>query len=167
MTDCGGDIPMKKPKVDVEEVAMIMDNQGRFGAEYYLDKETGETVAIPDELMRALDEEDSPEDLPKWELELLPVAKEIFEGSERYEEIPTRPSGEAYRIRVDFTANVRDPKLRSKLGSSLQARGAFRRFRDTLCQFPEEEKKWFRFQAEKDKEEVKDWLAGIGIELEE
>jgi hypothetical protein len=28
---------MKKLKVDVEDIAMIMDNQDRFGTQYYLD----------------------------------------------------------------------------------------------------------------------------------
>ncbi len=163
---------MKKLKVDVEEIAMIMDNHDRFASQYYLDKETGEMVVIPEELMSVLDREEpreglQEEDLPKWELDLLPMAKEIFEGSERYEEIPMRPSGEAYRMMVDFTNSMRNPGLRSKLESALHGRGAFRRFRDALGQFPEEEKQWFRFQAEKDKEEVKDWLESIGIELEE
>jgi hypothetical protein len=49
----------------------------------------------------------------------------------------------------------------------LEGRGAFRRFKDTLRQFPEAEEQWFRFKAKRDKEEVKDWLEGIGIELEE
>ncbi len=158
---------MKKLKVDVEEVAMIMDNHDRFGTQYYLDKETGETVAIPDEIVIALEQEDFREDLPKWELELLPVAKEISEGSERYEEIPVRPSGEAYRIMVDFTNSMRNPGLRSKLESAQHGRGAFRRFKDALREFPDVEKEWFRFKAEKDKEGVKDWLESIGIELEE
>ena len=44
---------MKKLKVDVEDVALIMENQDRFGSQYYLDTETGESILIPEELMDA------------------------------------------------------------------------------------------------------------------
>ncbi len=156
---------MKKLKVDIEEVAIIMDNQDRFATQYYLDTETGEIVVIPDEIMSALDQDDPCEDLPDWELELLPQAKEISEGSERYEEIPIRPPGEAYRIMVNFTSEVKDARVRSRLESALHGKGVFRRFKDALRELPDLEEEWFRFKAEKDKEEVKGWLESIGIEL--
>lgn len=156
---------MRKLKVDVEDIAMIMENQDRFGNQYYLDTETGETVVIPDELMSALEEGESCEGLPDWELELLPQAKEIFEESDRYEEIPVRSSHEAYDVMVEFASDVRDGHLRSRLESVLHGRGAFRRFKNVLREYPEEEKQWFQFKAEKDKEEVKEWLESIGIEM--
>ena len=34
-------------------------------------------------------------------------------------------------------------------------------------EYPEVEKQWFQFKAERDKEEVKDWLESIGIEMKE
>lgn len=157
---------MKKLKVDAEDIAMIMENQDRFGNQYYLDTETGETVVIPEELMSALEEGESCEGLPAWELELLPQAKEIFEGNERYEEIPTRPSHEAYDIIVNFVSDVKDGRMRSRLESALHGRGVFRRFKDTLKEYPEIEKEWFKFKDEKDKGMVKEWLESIGIELE-
>ncbi len=158
---------MRKLKVDVEDIAMIMENQDRFGNQYYLDTETGETVVIPEELMSALEEGESCEGLPAWELELLPRAKEIFEGNERYEVIPTRPSHEAYDIIVNFVSDVKDGRMRSRLESALHGKGAFRRFKDTLREYPEVEKEWFKFKAERDKEKVKEWLESIGIEMVE
>ncbi len=158
---------MKKLKVDVEDIAMIMDKHDRSESQYYLDKETGDPIVIPDEVMSALDLGESCEGLPGWELELIPQAKEIFEGSERYEEIPTRDSSEGYRMMVDFAGAVRDARIRNRLESVLHGKGAFRRFKDTLREFPDLEEKWFRFKTEKDKEDVKDWLKTIGIELAE
>jgi len=156
---------MKKLKVDAEDIAMIMENQDRLGS-YYLDTETGEVISIPEELMSALEEGESCEGLPAWELELLPQAKEIFEGNERYEEIPTRPSHEAYDVMVEFVSDVKDGRMRSRLESALHGKGAFRRFRDTLREYPEVEKEWFKFKDERDKEMVKEWLESIGIEME-
>jgi hypothetical protein len=158
---------MKKLKVDVEDIAMIMENQERFENHYYLDTEKGETLCIPDELMNALDGGESCEGLPAWELELLPQAKEIFTGSKRYEEIPVRPSGEAYEIMADFTRGLKDQNLRHRLESALHGRGAFRRFKDALREYSEVEKQWFKFKADRDKEEVKEWLESIGIEMED
>ena len=158
---------MKKLKVDVEDVALIMENQDRFGSQYYLDTETGEAILIPEELMDALEEGESYEDLPAWELELLPQAKAIFEGSKRYEEIPTRPSHEAYDVMVEFASDVKDGRVRSRLESAFHGKGAFRRFKDTLREYPEIEKEWFKFKGEKEREMVKDWLVSIGIEIED
>lgn len=50
---------------------------------------------------------------------------------------------------------------------ALKGRGAFRGFKDALRENPEVEKEWFKFKAERDKGEVKDWLESIGIELME
>jgi len=36
-----------------------------------------------------------------------------------------------------------------------------------LREYPEVEKEWFKFKAEKDKEEVKEWLESIGVEMVE
>ena len=158
---------MKKLNVDVEDIAMIMDNQDRHESNFYLDTETGETVIIPDEVITALEEGASSEGLPAWEVELLPKAKEIDEGSERYEEIPIRDSHEAFQHMVDFTQRVKDTRLKGKLESALGGRGSFHRFRDALKEYPEVEKQWFKFKAARDKEEAKDWLESIGIQMEE
>jgi hypothetical protein len=157
---------MKKLKVDVEDIAMITENQDRLGG-YFLDTETGEVVAIPEELMNSLEEGESCEGLPPWELELLPKAKEIFQGSERYEEIPTRPSHEEYNLMVQFAEGVADERIQRELSIVLDGRSAFRRFKNVLRDYPEVEKDWYKFKANRDKEEVKEWLEGIGIELVE
>jgi hypothetical protein len=159
--------PMKKLKVDAEDIAMIMDRQDRFESSYYLDTETGEAVAIPDEVMTAVEDEEYAKDLPDWELELLPQANEIYKGSKRYEEIPAREGREGYHDMEYFVRNLKDSRLRAKLESAIHGRGAFRRFKDALREYPEVEKEWFKFKAARDKEEVKDWLESIGIEMEE
>ena len=158
---------MKKLKVDVEDIVMIMDNQERFENHYYLDTEKGETLCIPDEPMNAFGEGESCEGLPAWELELLPQAKEILAGNDRYQEIPIRFSSEGYDLMVEFAEGVTDPKIQRELYIALDGRGAFRKFKNVLRDYPKVEKEWFQFKAEKDKEEVKEWLESIGIEMVE
>ncbi len=47
------------------------------------------------------------------------------------------PSGEAYRDMEDFIGRVRQPKARDLLERAIAGRGAFRRFKDTLLDFPD------------------------------
>ena len=158
---------MRKLKVDVEDIAMIMENQDRMGSQYYLDTETGETIAIPDELMDALEEGESCEGLPGWELELLPHAKAILEGTDRYQDVPTRFGSEGYRLMASFAEGVTNPKIKRELAIALDGKGAFRRFKNVLRNYPKLEEEWFKFKAARDKEEVKEWLESIGIEMAE
>jgi len=157
---------LKKLKVDLEDIAMCMDHQDRYDQNYYLDTETAETVCIPGELMRALEEGKSLADLPAWEFELVDLAKEVLAGSSRYVEIPVRGSGEAYDLMVEFAGSVKDRTLKEKLESALHGKGTFRRFKDTLLDHPEVEKEWFQFKADRDREEVREWLESLGIEIE-
>lgn len=68
---------------------------------------------------------------------------------------------------VEFTENVKDRTLKEEFESALHGKGAFRRFKDTLLDHPEVEKEWFQFKADRDREEVKEWLESLGIEIEE
>ncbi len=158
---------MRRLKVHIGEIAMIMENQNRYDTQYYFDTETGEVVAIPEELMGALDEGESCEGLPAWELDLLPQAEEIYRGSDRYVEIPTRPSYEGYNWMVEFADGVKDGKIRRELSIALDGKGAFRRFKNVLRDYPEVEKEWFKFKAEREEKEVKEWLESLGIECED
>ncbi len=158
---------MKRLKVDIGEIAMIMEDQNRYDTQYYFDTETGEVVAIPEELMRAIDEGETCEGLPDWELDLLPQAKWIYQGNDRYVEIPTRPSHEGYNWMVEFAEGVGDGKIRRELSIALDGKGAFKRFKNVLRDHPEVEKEWFKFKAEREEKEVKEWLESLGIEYED
>jgi hypothetical protein len=159
---------MKKLKVDLDEIAMEMEMQDNLGGSTTLfDTETGNIVSIPDELMRAVeeDEEDALEDLPEWEKELIETAKSVCsDEAGRYEEIPKNPSYEAYDLMVEFAETVKDIHLKEKLNIALDGKGAFRRFKNVLSDYPEEQERWFAFKDERMRQEVIDWLNSIDIE---
>ncbi len=46
-----------------------------------------------------------------------------------------------------FVQLVRDPRARDRLDRALQGRGPFRRFKDTLLEFPGLREAWFRFHT--------------------
>lgn len=66
---------------------------------------------------------------------------------------------------VDFADSVTDKALQRMLEIALDGRGAFRRFKNVLYDFPEERKRWFEFEAGRMHERVMDWLEEHNIEL--
>ncbi|MGB6370322.1 MAG: hypothetical protein WBF68_04740 [Atribacterota bacterium] len=67
---------MKKLKVDLEMIANTMEDVARIDMEYYLDKETGEVIFIPEEVSRYVEEEDENlrEELSDWQKEGVKLA---------------------------------------------------------------------------------------------
>lgn len=76
--------------------------------------------------------------------------------------IDPAPSAEAYSDMEEFTARVRDPRSRRALERALAGRGAFRRFKDALIDFPELRDLWFRFADVIRRRRALEWLAAAG-----
>jgi predicted nucleotidyltransferase len=72
-------------------------------------------------------------------------------------------SGEGYDDLVDFTERVRDPRARDLLERAIAGRGAFRRFKDTLFEFPELREAWFAFHDARMERRALEWLADQGL----
>src|SRR5437660_8872035 len=54
-------------------------------------------------------------------------------------------SGDGYRDMEDFITRVTDRRAADLLERAIAGRGAFRRFKDTLFEFPEVRERWFAF----------------------
>jgi predicted nucleotidyltransferase len=72
-------------------------------------------------------------------------------------------SGEAYGDMEDFVERVRDPRARELLARAIEGRGAFRRFKDTLLEFPELREAWFAFHDARMERRALRWLADEGL----
>lgn len=158
---------MKKLKVDLDEIALIMELYDDFENITLFDTETGEIVSIPNELMSAVESgvEEEFQNLPNWEKDLIETAESIISNeSGRYIDIPRKPSYEAYNLMVEFTSSVKDRLLKQKLDIALDGKGAFKRFKNVISDYPDEEKRWFTFKNKKLCEEVVEWLNDLGIE---
>ena len=103
----------------------------------YLDVRTGEVQMIP--VDRLGDEDD------------LPSADEIDAGLDAGHLIPVEPLGSRveYGWMEEFTETVGDARLRDRLEVALDGRGAFRRFKNVLLDFPAERERWFAFRDER------------------
>lgn len=69
------------------------------------------------------------------------------------------PSAIGYRDMEDFVARVRDPRARDLLRRAIEGRGAFRRFKDTLLEFPDLRTAWFAFHDARAERRALGWLS--------
>lgn len=67
-------------------------------------------------------------------------------------------SADAYRDMQDFVARVPDRRASDLLGRAIEGRGAFRRFKDTLFEFPEVRDTWFKFHDVRMRRRAIEWL---------
>jgi hypothetical protein len=123
---------------------------GSYEHEYYLDLETGEILLISD----YMDDE-----------EIGKLKDQIDEDSDRYERIPEAESHQGYEDMVDFIATVKDERLAELLEVTINGKGAFRRFKDVLLNYPEERERWFHFRDDRVQEKALEWLSDIDVSL--
>jgi Uncharacterised protein family (UPF0158) len=73
------------------------------------------------------------------------------------------PSGVGYGDMEDFVMSVRDPRARHMLSRAITGRGAFRRFKDSLMDYPELRRAWFAFHDARSERRAIDWLSDHGL----
>ncbi len=141
---------MRELKVNIDSLIDALETNCE-DLSYYLDTESGEVVEFwgLDEDGNELDAEEAD---PYW-------------SDERYIRIDPIESHEVYRFMERFIPTVEDEHLQYLLWVAINGRGAFRRFKDVLCEYPDERECWFSFQHELIKEWAVDWLRGEGIDL--
>src|SRR6266508_863079 len=134
----------KMKKLDLEQVDLselsqaLEDHSG--SASWWLDPESGELHMLGDSMW---DGEDIGPD---------------FEPPARFRRVEALDSRESYADLEDFTAAVRDPRARELLERAIAGRGAFRRFKDTLAEFPDLRAAWFKFHDARLARRAIEWL---------
>ena len=141
----------KTLKIDLDELYDAMENSS-YEVEYYLDLETGEILFVSE----GMDDEETGK-----------LKIQIGEELDRYELIPKAESYEGYRDMQAFIATVEDDHLSELLEVAINGKGAFRRFKDVLLNYPEERERWFQFKDDRMKERALEWLDDIDVTLVE
>ena len=136
-------------KIDLDELCSAMEDSS-YEDEYYLDLETGEILFISD----YMDDEETGK-----------LKDQVDENPDRYERIPEAESHEGYEDMVDFIATVKDERLAELLEVAINGKGAFRRFKDVLLNYPEERESWFQFKDDRMEEKALEWLDDIDVSL--
>ncbi len=170
---------MDKHTIDFDEIQKAMEDTGRDAFDYFLDTSTGDVVILSEDIIsRArellshhLDDDtdnyeevefDEETDLPEWMEDEIDLALDIFlYEKDRYARIPERDPRDCYTAMTEFSAQVANPSLRSRLLSVLDGQGAFRKFKDALAPFPSERKQWYSFNAKSMRNEIAGWLSGV------
>lgn len=71
-------------------------------------------------------------------------------------------SRDGYHDMVAFAESREDPTLAAMLEVALDGRGAFRRFKNVLYDYPQDREEWFAFSDDRSRGRARAWLAGAG-----
>ena len=141
----------KTLKIDLDELYDAMENSS-YEVEYYLDLGTGEILFVSEDMD---------------DVETVKMKNQIEEELGRYELIPKVESFGGYRDMQAFIATVEDDHLSELLEVAINGKGAFRRFKDVLLNYPEERERWFKFKDDRMEERALEWLDDIDVTLVE
>ena len=136
-------------KIDLDELYSAMENSS-YEVEYYLDLETGEILFVSE----GMDDEETGK-----------LKIQIGEELGRYELIPKAESYGGYRDMQAFIATIENEHLAELLEVAINGKGAFRRFKAVLLNYPKEREKWFEFKDARIQEQALEWLESIGVSL--
>lgn len=169
--------PPKSPRLTIDwsglEDAQMMLSAGRemvdLGLQYFLDRETGKVVSLMEAAFRAAAGEEPEPDSFTGEMpdeEQVELARRIVADRSRYLDVPVvDETRDEYRdMEVFIESEVESPHLAEVLVVAIRGRGAFRRFKDVLGDYPEERERWFAFSHRRSRQRLVDWLDEEGIE---
>ncbi|WP_461256529.1 GNAT family N-acetyltransferase [Treponema sp. R80B11-R83G3] len=101
----------------------------------------------------------------------------IDNSDKNYIPLPQWSPKDGYRLMEKFTASLNNPVARQELTAALNKnKGVFRAFRDVLEQYPEVEKIWLKYKAQKIRNKIIGWynalreewgLEPVGVEPED
>lgn len=140
---------MDKTQIDLDEFVFALEWHSEEMS-WYLDVETGQIVEVSD----SFDDEDRQSQ------------DEIEENSERYRYIEPIDSNESFRLIARFVDLLPEGEAQKVLAKSLQRRSPFRNFKDDLYEFPDVQKRWYKFHAEQLIQMAKEWLEAEEIDAE-
>jgi hypothetical protein len=121
----------------------------------YLDPETGEIITVTEE-ERHLVEEESLENVPEWQREMLPKIRAALE-SDRFLELPDRFDIHEWSIMDEFSRAQGSERIRQELADAIHGAGAFRIFRSAIRRLGLEQS-WYQFRDEALAEIARNWL---------
>jgi hypothetical protein len=90
-------------------------------------------------------------------------ADERRAGGERWLHFDSLGSRPGYGDMVEFLSTVDDEALAGRLERALGGRGAFRRFKDSLAEAPDQLERFFRFSDDRSRGRARRWMAESGL----
>jgi hypothetical protein len=127
----------------------------------YLNRRTGELVALSHEDLRLAEADEEPQELPDWQDEELSKAREVLD-SEDFLALPDKFEIHEYSIIERFCLEVEDRGARETLLKAIGGTGAFRRFKEAIheCHVADA---WYAYRQKALEEIAAEWLEANGI----
>jgi hypothetical protein len=160
--------PLRQLPVDLSEIdfnASFNSDDSPDPTVGYLDTVTGAVHTVSLAALRAAEDEEENAQLEDWDEESVELAAAIVEDAEgRYQPIEPWETSEEYDLMESFALTTGTPALRDQLLVAIRGRGAFRRFKDVLGEWPEAREAWFAYRDHRHREEIRAWLNTLGID---
>ena len=121
----------------------------------YLDPDSGEIITVTEE-ERRLAEDESLDDVPEWQREVLPKIRAVLESG-RFLELPDRFDIHEWSIMEGFARGHDNDRIRQELLDAIHGAGAFRMFRSLIRRLGIEQN-WYQFREERLAEIAREWL---------
>lgn len=158
---------MSRIRIDIDDVAVAMSDHD---SEWVLDTQTGKVLMkewLRDPDIRQLEGLDvaSPGDGgDELDDEFGPDLDLVDDG--RFVSIESIESHEGFRWMEDFALRQDDERVRERLLDALDRPRPFRRFRDALHEFPVVQDAWYKFEGDRQREAVREWIRSREIDAE-
>ena len=140
----------------IEQMDLMTDE-----ATAYINRKTGELIALTDEELALVEDPDETADAPQWQKDLLPKAREVL-ASEDFIPLPSKFEIHEWSIMERFARSLTDVAVSDELDAALHGRGAFRRFKDTVQRLGIADE-WYRFRDAALEEIAVEFLETHGI----
>ena len=121
----------------------------------YLDPDSGEIITVTEE-ERRLAEDESLDDVPEWQRELLLKIRVLLQ-SDCFLELPDRFDIHEWSIMEEFARGQENDRIRQELLDAIHGAGAFRMFRSLIRRLGIEQS-WYQFREKALTEIARDWL---------
>ncbi len=126
----------------------------------WLDLKTGELLCVPEEAFRVAQEPHQQPGL--MEDEFVEWAKRILEDEAGYLPLPSRWEINEYQIMEEFIDSLPDETVRNVLYRAIRGKGAFRMFKDRICDL-EIRQDWFDYRDRAFRKIAADWCEVNGV----
>ena len=110
----------------------------------YLNRRTGELRSLQDDEVVLAEDDVDLEDLPEWQRNDIPLIREIID-SEDWIPLPSSYDINEWSLMEAYSLSMESPEVRDELLRSIQGKGAFRHFKDTIRRHGIEEK-WYEYR---------------------
>jgi hypothetical protein len=137
---------MRKVKINWTDLEIAFERNSPE-IESYLDVVSGEVISVTD------GEADTPE-----------KRRRIEDNAANFIKIEPASSREQYRWMEKFVSALPDAALRERLIIAIDGKGAFRRFKDVLLNYPTERERWFTYRGELLHYHIQGWLTQLQLE---